>query len=312
MFKNAKEFNIGVFGDAAETAKITDMSSMFEGATKYNTASLFETGLVTTMVNMFKNAEKFNQGVTTATATWKVENVQDMTSMFEGAIDFTGTADLSWVTTDLVKANSMFKGAVKFAQDVFVSGSDTAKVTDMASMFEGATLYNSAEIGFYTDKVTSMNSMFKNAAAFDKNIGVVTATAEIWNVGNVLDMTSMFEGAVAYDNNNGDATQNINSWNVAKVTSFTNMFKGAILYNKTLSGWSVDSGTNFNDMFNGATAFKRNLCAWQAHGFVSSETNSGTFSGTTCPNQTVNADSDQSTGDVCCSCVTGNANVCVI
>merc|ERR1712129_548098 len=133
-------------------------------------------------------------------------------------------AALLWSTSKLVKTNSMFKNAINFNKPVFVDGSDTTKVTDMASMFEDADTYNLAVAAeFYTDKVTSMNSMFKNAVAFDQDIGVVTA--DKWNVGNVVDMTSMFEGAIFYNNDNNVLTGKLlNLWDVGKVTSFMNMF----------------------------------------------------------------------------------------
>merc|ERR1712129_655502 len=107
----------------------------------YNALTAIETGLVTTMVDMFKNAVEFNQDIKTAAATWDVVNVLDMTSMFEGATKFTntGTADpMVWGTSKLVKTNSMFKNAANFNEDVFANPSGPTKVTDMASMFEGA------------------------------------------------------------------------------------------------------------------------------------------------------------------------------
>ena len=136
--------------------------------------------------------------------------------------------------------SGMLCNASKFNQPL--SNWNTNKVTDMSSMFEGATLFNQElnTVGAYwnTGNVKNMSSMFKDCSYFNKNIYE-------WDVSEVTKMDSMFENTVYF---NAD----ISGWNVGAVTSMNNMFKGTSDFNINLSGWNVSNVTSFTDIFTSA------------------------------------------------------------
>src|SRR5699024_9202923 len=116
---------------------------------------------------------------------------------------------------------------------------DLSQVTDMFSMFSGASSFNQDIGDWNVANVTDMSSMFSGASSFNQDIGD-------WNVANVTDMSFMFEGAPSFDQDLGD-------WNVAGVTDMTGMFDNASLstdnYDALLIGWNnenLQSGVSFS------------------------------------------------------------------
>ena len=68
-----------------DVSNVTDMSSMFCGAKKFNqNIGIWNTSKVENMACMFCRAEKFNQPI----RDWDVSNVKDMRGMFCGAKNF--------------------------------------------------------------------------------------------------------------------------------------------------------------------------------------------------------------------------------
>ena len=135
------------------------------------------------------------------------------------------------VTTLVTDISSMFSGATAFNQPI---GSwDVSKVTDMSYMFSGAYAFNQPIGSWNVSNVTTMFGMFYYATAFNQPIGS-------WNVSKVTSMRSMFQNAPAFN-------QPIGSWNVSKVTTMLGMFYGAGLstanYDATLIGWSTITST---------------------------------------------------------------------
>ena len=98
-------------------------------------------------------------------------------------------------------------------------------VTDMASMFTAATVFNRDISGWDVSDVNSMYNMFNGAAAFNSDISE-------WNVSNVNNMQSMFAGAT-------DFNKDISSWNVAAVTNMIGMFSEATSFDQNLGLWYV-------------------------------------------------------------------------
>ncbi|KAF3980830.1 MAG: BspA family leucine-rich repeat surface protein, partial [Methylococcales symbiont of Iophon sp. n. MRB-2018] len=96
--------------------------------------------------------------------------------------------------------------------------------------------------------ITNMSSMFAGASAFNQDIGG-------WNVARVTDMSFMLNDANAFN-------QDIGSWNVARVTDMDSMFLGASAFNQDIGGWNVGGVTNMFDIFDGANAFNQNLGPW--------------------------------------------------
>ena len=101
----------------------------------------------------------------------------------------------------------------------------TSGITDMNSMFDGASAFNQAIGSWDTSSVTEMNSMFNGASAFNQAIGS-------WDTSSVIGMNFMFNGASAFN-------QDIGSWDTSSVVSMNGMFNGAAAFNQDLSGWCV-------------------------------------------------------------------------
>ena len=124
----------------------------------------------------------------------------------------------------------------------------TSLITDMSYLFQYST-FNGDISGWDVGSVTNMESMFNGATAFNKNIGA-------WNVASVTNMKSMFRNAYAFN-------QNIGTWNVASVTDMSRMFENAHAFNKNIGVWNLGVVTSMEMMFYGAMSFNQNLCAWK-------------------------------------------------
>jgi surface protein len=181
----------------------------------------------------------------------------------EGLVNaFNGCTNLDVTATDvpdLSKATSLrslFEGC---SQLVNANGSignwNTGNVTNMNSMFRGATVFNQNIGSWNTGNVTNMSVMFLFATAFNQNIGS-------WNTEKVTDMSLMFRGASAFN-------QNISSWNTELVEDMSGMFNGASAFNQNISSWNTGKVTIMSSMFDGATAFNQDLSKWCVSNFES-------------------------------------------
>jgi len=98
-------------------------------------------------------------------------------------------------------------------------------VTDMGSMFNGASSFNGDIGNWDTSNVTDMGNMFRDASSFNQYIGN-------WDTSNVTEMPFMFIGASSFN-------QDIGNWDTSNVTSMASMFSRASSFNQDLSGWCV-------------------------------------------------------------------------
>ena len=178
------------------------------------------------------------------------------------------------VTTLMTDMSSMFEGASAFNQDI--RSWDTSKVTNMSSMFKGATAFNQNIGNWLTVNVTNMSSMFKGASAFNQFIGN-------WKTSNVINMSSMFEGASAF-NQDISSNKDISSWDTSNVTDMSAMFSGATAFNGNIGNWNTGSVANMSAMFKGATVFNINIGGWNMRIVTNM---SSMFSGATAFNQII-------------------------
>ena len=108
---------------------------------------------------------------------------------------------------------------------------DVSGVTKMGGLFgrlgckAGGGNFNGDISQWDTSNVTQMHTMFNGATLFNQDISN-------WNVSKVTNMLYMFEGATSFN-------QDISGWNVSKVANMSYMFKGATSFNQDLSGWCV-------------------------------------------------------------------------
>ena len=124
----------------------------------------------------------------------------------------------------------------------------TTLMTDMSSMFNGASVFNQNIGSWDTSNVKNMNSMFSSASAFNQNISS-------WNTSNVTNMNAMFGSASAFN-------QNIGSWNTSNVTNMNYMFYKAYVFNQPIGLWNTSNVTNMGYMFYQAYDFNQNISNW--------------------------------------------------
>jgi surface protein len=225
---------------------------------------------------------------------WNGTNILDLgyNVLLNGAYYLT-SVDITYLPSSCSSLNCAFVNARNLLTS---TGSITNNVTNLASMFRGAFLFNSDLSGWDVSNVVSMNGMFASAVKFNSDLsgwdvsnvedmasmfsggapGEMLFTSDLsqWKVDNVLNMSYMFSQA---NNFNSDLSQ----WNVSKVTDMAGMFSARandpMIFTSDLSGWDVSNVTDMNSMFYGASSFQSDL-PWN----VSKVTNmSEMFSGAT-------------------------------
>jgi surface protein len=182
--------------DAPDLSQVTDMSYMFEEATKFNgDISLWDVSSVTTMKSMFEGATNFNGDI----SLWDVSSVNNMSYMFEEATNFNG--DISrWNVSSVSSMYGMFSSATRFNQDI--GNWTVSSVTDMYNMFLNARNFNQDIGDWDVSSVTSMTNMFYGVRNFNSDISG-------WNVSSVTSMGAMFAG-VTMSTDSYDAL--LNGW----------------------------------------------------------------------------------------------------
>merc|ERR1712183_144477 len=170
---------------------------MFNGAINYNSDIFTNTGLVTNMNNMFNSASNFNQmGV----SNWIVTNVEGtnvattvdgMQGMFQSAVRF--NQDITnWTPSKCSDFSNMFNG------NMFSAAQGSLNI--MTSMFEGAVSFTGKNIiNLDTSNVANMASMFKGATVFNTPIPTSTSNTNLWKVEAVTTVASMFENAPTFN-----------------------------------------------------------------------------------------------------------------
>ena len=219
-----------------------------------------------------------------ATGLRKVEMVMDYaqntSEMFADTPVFRGKADVDWFThrygVEQAYATALDLAIVNHDEtwdQSNIDAWDTGRVTNMASMFLKATIFNGDISGWGTSNVTNMESMFKDATNFNGDIsrwkiGKVTNMASMflkatnfngdingWDTSNVNNMESMFKDATNFNGN-------ITDWDTSNVTNMALMFEDAINFNADISGWDTSKVINMESMFNLAESFNGNISGW--------------------------------------------------
>ena len=150
------------------------------------------------------------------------------------------------VTTLITNMSSMFFGATNFNQQI--DSWDTSSVNSMYDMFFGATNFNQ-QIGYWdTSSVNSMYEMFFSATSFNQPIGN-------WDISNVESMYGMFLGAKNFN-------QPIGNWNTSKVNSMYGMFSLATSFNQPIGNWDTSKVETMYAMFADATNFNQYIRSW--------------------------------------------------
>ncbi|MEI6680728.1 MAG: BspA family leucine-rich repeat surface protein, partial [Mariniphaga sp.] len=325
MFSGSIKFNNGSVASnwGTKTAKVTDMSYMFMGATSFNqNISGWSTAAVTTMAYMFFGGTSgatvpifgtptiFNDNgvsLNTVGAAWNVSAVRDFSYMF-GNDSFINSAlaNSNWSidTAQSVLMKGMFEMASIFNQNI--SGWNTSRVTDMSFMFFGGTQStaapttvmstptvfndNGTKLAWNVNSVTTFNYMFANNSAISSALNATT-----WAPGGSSTMQGMFELATSFN-------ANISGWTTSAVTDMSFMFFGgtqnaglpptlttAMAFNDgatSLSTWVVTTVTNFNYMFANDTSLNVAMTSWAPNNGAA-VTMQGMFDNATTFNQSI-------------------------
>ncbi|HMR84337.1 MAG TPA: BspA family leucine-rich repeat surface protein [Niabella sp.] len=311
----SKEINLNIIGsnltiDWEEVGNATNNHGTITNATgpllmDFPAAGVYKVSVHPTGLTGLRNTGSAN-GVKLMTVTqWGDAAFTSLNRAFIDCSNMEVTATDAPVLTNInaFGLSSMFSNASSFTgQHTPMEDWQTSAITDMNSMFSGATLFNGKIGGWDVHSVTNMTSMFSWASAFDQNINS-------WDVSNVTDMTNMFNRAHTFNQplnnwahklgkvtymtgmfrNTENFNQDISSWDVSNVSAFTEMFKlaqafnqplntwgddlenalymqsifeGAQAFNQPLSSWNVSNISNFNKMFFNATAFNQSLANW--------------------------------------------------
>ena len=161
------------------TSKVTDMSSLFEGAANFNqNIRSWDTSNVRDMQRMFKDCGDFNIDI----GIWDVSLVESFRLMFRMANSFNQNLS-GWNTSSVSIMDKMFYQNTSFNQDI--SDWDTSSVTDMDNMFYQATAFNQDISDWDTSGVTDMQGMFNGATVFNQDLSG-------WCVTNITSEPSDF------------------------------------------------------------------------------------------------------------------------
>ncbi len=251
--------------DAPDLSSVTELSSMFWGATSLVGTAAFNTwntSNVTDFQDLFREASSFNQNI----GSWDMSSTVHAHGMFREATSFNqdiggwtfstdlrGTGEMfrgatafnqninAWNVADATNMNQMFRDAVSFNQPL--SSWDVSRNQRFNYMFKGATNFNQDISSWNTSSAITFENMFQDAVNFNQNIGS-------WDTSLVENMKQVFDGASAFN-------QPIGGWNTALVTTMERMFRDASVFNADCSGWNTTNVTNSTD-------FDQNASAWQA------------------------------------------------
>lgn len=158
-------------------------------------------------------------------------------------VDVTQWGDIQWTSME---------GAFKGCGYLDVTATDTpnlSHVTTMETMFSGCGSLTGTEAfnNWDVSTITNMADLFNGASIFNQNISN-------WNVSNVTNMKGVFVTT--------RFNQDISSWNVGKVEDIRYMFFFNEFFNQDISGWDVSDAIDMSAMFQGATSFDQNIGDW--------------------------------------------------
>ena len=134
-------------------------------------------------------------------------------------------------------------------QGVWIDVPNTAKVTDMSSMFRGCSAFNQSLANFNTAEVTDMSSMFRGCIAFNQSVAN-------FNTAKVTDMAYMFYGCIAFK-------QSLATFSMTLVANVTSMLQGVNIndtgtttnYDATLVAWAAQDVPNSLNFHGGTSKY---------------------------------------------------------
>jgi surface protein len=178
--------------------------------------------------------------------TWGQVGFTNMEDAFAECSNLLSVPGTSEGIEDVTNMRTMFRGASSFNSDI--GGWDTSSVTDMSYMFSNASSFNQDIGGWDTSNVNDMGLMFSSADSFNQDISS-------WDISNVTKMNLMFTDASSFNGN-------IGGWDTSSVTDMFEMFESASSFNQDISGWDTSSVTDMHYMFYDASSFNQDIGGW--------------------------------------------------
>jgi surface protein len=251
------------------------LNSLFwdcQNLTTVNNLEKWDIGRITDLGVMFFGAYKFDQNI----GSWDVSNNTNFNFTFgcsatnpdpTGIFNNGGSPSIgNWNTARVTNMGSMFQNQLRFNQNI---GSwDVSNVTTLSSMFSIAyatttpwqTMSGSFNNGgspsignWNTGRVTNMSIVFSGQYSFDQNIGN-------WDTSKVTTFANMFTVAnptptftASLHKFNNGNSPLINNWDPSKGIFFQGMFRDAGNFNQPIGGWNVSSSTNFTNFMTNKT-----------------------------------------------------------
>ena len=197
-----------------DTSTFTSMKNMFYRCEKITTldVSHFDTSNVRNMSGMFSVCDMLTS---LDVSHFNTSKVTDMSNMFAN----TGLNALDLTTFDTSNVNNMermFYNSNRL-ESLNVSNFNTAKVTDMGSMFHGIKTTSLDLSSFDTSQVTNMSGMFGWCS------NLVSLDLSHFNTSNVTSMRNMFDYCGKL------ISLNISNWIMSNVTDVYEMFNATSL-----------------------------------------------------------------------------------
>jgi len=265
-----------------DMSRITDMSSIFNGAPSFNgDISKWDVSHVTDMHSMFMSTNSFNGDI----STFDTSSVKDMSFMFAYSTMFNG--DISnWDVSSAKNMHGMFSAATSFNGDI--SKWHVSSVTNMHGMFKSASSFNIDISDWDVSSVMNMDEMFKSAESFNQKL---CGAAWVYNTASVEFMFEPSHGSISsttcknanfappsttdlhsavesclVGSPKGDCSYDshgpMGKWDVSRVTDMSTMLMGEQSFNGDISKWDVSSANNMAQMFWAAAAFNGDISKW--------------------------------------------------
>jgi surface protein len=200
--------------DLLNTAKITNMSYMFDGCTALASLDLskWNTERVTDMASMFNNCTSLT--TLTLPANFVTTRTKNLWRLFRNCWKLDSIDCTYWNTTNVTNMSEMFSDYHQRSLLAVIFGDfSTRNVTDMSNMFDGCiSLVSHPAEGFVTLNVEDMGSMFRYCSS------LTSLNLSNWTTEKVTNMASMFKGCTALK------TLNLSSFNQKNTFYVGDMF----------------------------------------------------------------------------------------
>ena len=301
--------NLGDF-EGGVTSDVTDMTSMFEGATDANPdVSNWDVSKVTDMTSMFEGATDANPDV----SNWDVSKVTDMTNLFNSS--GLSTANYDAFLINLADNNASVESVTLGATGIYYYSDDAKTARDTLESDRGWTITDGGDAALFrstwrvtadektitlplvsgynyhftvdwgdgeSSEITAHDDIDKThtyAEAGDYNL-VIEGTLEAWSFNGTGDKDKILSvesfGDLGYKNLSRafQGCANLGAFKggvTSSVTDMSFMFWGATDADPDMSEWDVSSVINMESMFRATTSADPDVSEWD----VSAVTNMG-------------------------------------